>query len=129
MNRVEADIPIWGTEIYVEASSSKLSEDQIKNEIAKVHDFYIEVDNVNPNALWVFANSGGLLGDYVVRFQFEWESNQYHIRKCVIGEGSAGENIQTYLTLPITKAKTVGTFVSFIKENVGMEIIKDTFKN
>ena len=45
MNRVEADIPIWGTEIYVEASSSKLSEDQINKVISKVHAFYIEVDN------------------------------------------------------------------------------------
>jgi len=45
MNRVEADIPIWGTEIYLEASSSTLSETQIRNEISKVHDFYIEVDN------------------------------------------------------------------------------------
>ena len=45
MNRVEADIPIWGTEIYLEASSATLSETQISNEISKVHDFFIEVDN------------------------------------------------------------------------------------
>ena len=92
-------------------------------------DFHIEVDNINPNALWVFANGGGLLGEYVVRFHFHWESNEYDMRKCVIGEGSAGEDIGNDLTLPIIKAKTMDSFLSFIKENIGTEIIKDTFKN
>ena len=76
-----------------------------------------------------FANGGGLLGEYVVRFQFDWENKKYDMRKCVIGAGSAGEDIGNNLTLPIIKAKTMDSFVSFIKEIIGTEIIKDTFKN
>ena len=92
-------------------------------------DFYIEVDNTNHDVLWDFANGGGLLGEYAVRFQFDWENKKYDMRKCLIGVGSAGEDIGNDLTLPIIKAKTMDSFVSFIKEIIGTEIIKDTFKN
>ena len=44
MNRVEFDIPVWGTEIYIDASSEVLSEAEIHRAISGVNAFFHDVD-------------------------------------------------------------------------------------
>ena len=43
--RVEKIIPVWGTEIYIDASSSKLDESEINRVIAGVEAFFFDVDD------------------------------------------------------------------------------------
>ena len=43
--RVEKIIPVWGTEIYIDASSSKLDEAEINRVIAGVEAFFFDVDD------------------------------------------------------------------------------------
>ncbi|MFM8658386.1 MAG: FAD:protein FMN transferase [Candidatus Nitrosotenuis sp.] len=43
--RVEKIIPVWGTEIYIDASSSKLDEAEINRAIAGVEAFFFDVDD------------------------------------------------------------------------------------
>ena len=45
MARVEREIPVWGTEIYVDATSSKLDATEIERVIDGVETFFIDVDN------------------------------------------------------------------------------------
>ena len=44
MNRVEREIAVWGTEIYIDASSSKLDTAEINRVIAGVEAFLFDVD-------------------------------------------------------------------------------------
>jgi thiamine biosynthesis lipoprotein len=44
MARVEKVIPVWGTEIYIDAESSKLSASEIERVIAGVEAFFYDVD-------------------------------------------------------------------------------------
>lgn len=44
MNRVEREIAVWGTEIYIDASSSKLDAAEIIRVIAGVEAFFFDVD-------------------------------------------------------------------------------------
>ena len=43
--RVEKIIPVWGTEIYIDASSSRLDEAEINRVIAGVEAFFFDVDD------------------------------------------------------------------------------------
>ena len=43
--RVEREIPVWGTEIYIDASSQKIDATEIDRVIDGVQTFFIEVDN------------------------------------------------------------------------------------
>ena len=45
MARVEREIPVWGTEIFLDVSSSKLSESEINRIIAGVEAFFFDVDD------------------------------------------------------------------------------------
>ena len=44
MNRVEREIAVWGTEIYLDVSSTKLIVDEINRVIAGVEAFFYDVD-------------------------------------------------------------------------------------
>ena len=44
MPRVEKIIPVWGTEIYIDASSSKIDATEIDRVIAGVEAFLFDVD-------------------------------------------------------------------------------------
>ena len=43
--RVEREIPVWGTEIYIDASSSKLDQAEISRVISGVEAFFFDVDD------------------------------------------------------------------------------------
>ena len=45
MARVEREIPVWGTEIFLSAASSKLDESEINRVIAGVEAFFFDVDD------------------------------------------------------------------------------------
>ena len=45
MCRIEKIIPIWGTEIYLDVSSTKLDEPEINRVIAGVEAFFFDVDD------------------------------------------------------------------------------------
>lgn len=45
MLRIEREIPIWGTEIYVSAASDKLADVEINLAIDEIELFFIQVDN------------------------------------------------------------------------------------
>ena len=44
MARVEREIGVWGTEIFLDVSSSKLSESEINRMISGVEAFFYDVD-------------------------------------------------------------------------------------
>ena len=45
MNRVEREIAVWGTELYLDVSSTKLNVDEIDRIIAGVEAFFFDVDD------------------------------------------------------------------------------------
>ena len=45
MNRVEREIAVWGTEIYLDVSSTKLDSTEINRVIAGVEAFFFDVDD------------------------------------------------------------------------------------
>ena len=45
MNRVEREIAVWGTELYLDVSSTKLKVDEIDRIIAGVEAFFFDVDD------------------------------------------------------------------------------------
>ena len=45
MARVEKIIPVWGTEIFIDASSSKIDESEIERVISGVEAFFFDVDD------------------------------------------------------------------------------------
>lgn len=91
-------------------------------------DFCTQLDRFNEDAVWVFS-SGKSLGDYCVRFIFHWDANQYDIRKCVLDQGTIGEDVELNLTLPIILCQKKDDFLNFISTNILHEIQKGTFKN
>ena len=91
------------------------------------HSFYFDVDNLQNKKqsswLWVFCN-GGILGDYCVKFELNWEMDCFSMKKCVLGEGDTGEYIFVDNLLTTDMAKTRDIFVycmsKFIKKSISL---------
>jgi len=45
MIRIDTDIPVWGTEIYVEATSKNLSEKEVRQAFSGIEAFFHDVDD------------------------------------------------------------------------------------
>ena len=95
------------------------------------NDFTFEVGNPNTNQVWIFDTSKGHASqrDYCTLITIDWGKNQFDLRKCVLGQGSAGEDIHNGLTLPINRCKSKDEFVIFATELIENEIMKGTYKN
>ncbi len=91
------------------------------------YQFYFDFDNLQnkkqSNWVWVFCN-GPLLGDYCVKFEFNWEMDCFSMKKCVLGEGDMGEYIFQDNLLTSDMVKTKDTFVinmgKFIKKSISL---------
>jgi hypothetical protein len=91
------------------------------------YQFYFDFDNLQnkkqSNWVWVFCN-GPLLGDYCVKFEFNWEMDCFSMKKCVLGEGDMGEYIFQDNLLTTDVVKTKDTFVinmgNFIQESISL---------
>ncbi len=76
--------------------------------------FYTDLDNMQNRKesswVWVFCN-GQALGDYAILFELKWEHNCYSMKKCVLGEGTAGDYIfqDNLLTTDMVKTKDIFT--------------------
>ena len=96
------------------------------------HSFYTDLDNMNNRQeyswVWTFCN-GGLLGDYVVLFQFKWEHDCYSMKKCVLGEGDTGDWIFQDNHMSKEWTKTKDAFVEHIINVIDVAIKGGYFQN
>lgn len=107
----------------------KLHESEIVTEYG--NKLFIEVGSDDTNSIWIFDNERGrgIQEQYCTLMTIDWQTNQFHLRKCLLGEGFTGENIHVGLTLPIRRCKTKDEFVNFVSELIENEVMIGTYKN
>lgn len=97
------------------------------------NNFYTDLDTMNNRKeyswVWTFCNGGGLLGDYVVLFQFKWEHDCYSMKKCVLGEGDTGDWIFQDNHMSKEWTKTKDAFVQHIIKMIDATIKGGYFQN
>ena len=95
------------------------------------HSFHTDLDQLQnkekSNWVWVFPH-GGVLGDYVVLFELKWEHDCYSMKRCVLGEGNAGNYIFQDNILKRDIIKTKDEFVSHMKSRIEHEMSGGTFQ-
>ena len=79
------------------------------------------------NWVWVFPD-GGILGNYVVLFELKWEHDCYSMKRCVLGEGDAGDYIFQDHWISGKFIKTKDEFVSHMKSRIEHEMSGGTFQ-
>lgn len=107
----------------------KLHESEIVTEYG--NKLFIEVGNEDTNSIWIFDNERGrgIQEQYCTLMTIDWQINQFDLRKCLLGQGFAGQNIHEGIALPIRRCKTKLEFLNFVSELIENEVMKGTYKN
>jgi len=80
--------------------------------------FLFETGMQNDNEIWVKDNNGDYMGKYVTLITLNWDKNEYHLRKCLIGHGYEGEDIPGVFPLQKEFCKSMVDFTEYMKEHI-----------
>lgn len=81
--------------------------------------FMFEIGMHERNDLYIFDGGDSLhplQGKYCTLMTINWDVNTFDIRKCILGQGTAGEDIETGVRLPTNRMKSMDDFILFIEE-------------
>jgi len=92
--------------------------------------FLLEIGTDDKNKVWIFDNvkGQGIQEQYCTLMTIDWEANAFDLRKCELGKGTKGKDIELKLTLPIRRCKSMAEFKEFLAELIINEANKRTYK-
>lgn len=73
-----------------------------------------EIDHRNDNELWVFSDNTSLMNEYCTLMTIDWKKREFHLRKCVLGNGYDGEDITGIYYFNNIICKTMDSFAKYI---------------
>ncbi len=89
-----------------------------------------ETAHSEPDNLWVFDNvEPGIQGRYCTLITMNWNRDTIDIRKCFLGEGTAGEDLETGLPLPKNQMKSMADFSFFVGDLIEHHSLIGSYKN